>query len=602
MVRKVSSYLPTDSHMNILRPALWLLVLAGTLTACRTDTEVTDATAETVAFRRTDNAPVIVLTNEPPGLNPILTSDATSRNVWNLLFETLNDLDYNTFEDVPMLASLPKVQNEAGGGVSYSYDLDPDAKWPNGLPVTSADVVFSLKALLNPLVESGPYRPYYSMISRVIISPANERRFKVMTDEPYLLSEAAIGSLVIYPEYAFDPDGLLRDIPLDQLTDPATAERLAERNPNLAAFAERFNDPDSRRSAARLVGSGPYQLAEWTDGQRIRLTARENYWAADRSDLRYAQQPDTLDFQWIADNNTVVNGLRDELVDVVIDMDVEQFRELREDDYLSARYAFESVPSLRYFSILLNQNDPLLADPKTRRALAHAVNIDVMVDEIFGGLASRISGPILEGKSYFNEELLPLDFDPERARELLAEAGWSDTNGDGTVDREIDGQRRELSFELLTFPSPVSEGVMLIAAEGMNAIGADVEVVPQEPRALYGELNKGNFVASIFGQGRDPGPDELTQVWASTSVPPNGSNRSGFADAEADRLIRQIKVTTDADERDPLYRRFQEIVYENQPMIFLFSPDDRVLVSKRFDFEPTSISPNVAFNALELAE
>jgi len=106
----------------------------------------------------------------------------------------------------------------------------------------------------------------------------------------------------------------------------------------------------------------------------------------------------------------------------------------------------------------------------------------------------------------------------------------------------------------------------------------------------------------ILGQGFDPNPDEFTQVWASTSVPPNGTNRGGFSNAEADRLIKQIKVTLDADEREPLYRRFQEIVYENQPFIFLFSPLDRVVVSKRFEFEPKSMTPNLSFNDLEVKE
>ena len=587
--------------MNLLRFALGLLLLAGSLTACRTDADG-PATAEEVTFKRTDNAPVIVLTNEPAGLNPILTTDGTSRYVWSMMYQTLNTKDLQTYEQAPLLASLPKIQNEPGGGVSYSYDIDPDATWPNGLPITSADVVFSLKALLNPLVESGAYRPYYSMIERVIISPANERRFKVMTREPYILSQEAIGSLVIYPEYIFDPEGLLRSVSLDDFTNTARAERLAERNPNMAAFAEAFNSPEGRRTPDRVVGSGPYRLDEWVDGQRVRLVARDDYWAADRSEEAFAQGPDTLVYQWVADNNTVVNGLRDEALDVVVNLDVEQFRELRDDPFLSARYHFETVPSLKYFSILLNQNDPLLADVNTRRALAHAVDVDVIVEEMFGGLATRVSGPILQGKSYYNDDLALIPFDVEEAKRLLAEAGWADTNGDGVVDKEIDGQRRELRFELLSFPSAVAEGVSLIAAEGMKAAGADVEVVQREGRALYGQLNKGDYTASLFGQGFDPGPDELTQVWASTSVPPNGSNRSGFADAEADRLIRQIKATTNARERDPLYRRFQELVYENQPMIFLFSPDDRVLVSKRFDFEPTSISPNVAFNALELAE
>jgi peptide/nickel transport system substrate-binding protein len=97
----------------------------------------------------------------------------------------------------------------------------------------------------------------------------------------------------------------------------------------------------------------------------------------------------------------------------------------------------------------------------------------------------------------------------------------------------------------------------------------------------------------------DPNPDEFTQVWASTSVPPAGSNRSGFANKEADRLIKEIAGTMKASDRDPLYRRFQEIIYENQPMVFLFSPATRLVVSKRLKYSTTSLSPGLDFNALE---
>jgi peptide/nickel transport system substrate-binding protein len=97
----------------------------------------------------------------------------------------------------------------------------------------------------------------------------------------------------------------------------------------------------------------------------------------------------------------------------------------------------------------------------------------------------------------------------------------------------------------------------------------------------------------------EPNPDEFTQVWASNSVPPNGSNRSGFANKEADRLIKQIATTMKASDRDPLYRRFQDIIYENQPMVFLFSPAKRLVVSKRFKYSTTSLSPGLDYNAME---
>lgn len=582
---------------------LAVLVMVGSLLTCGKDAE--SGLSETdqqpaIDFKRTDNEVRVALLAEPTGIHPLLTTQSLSRYVSEQVFQTINDQDPQTFAQVPLLASVADITEEANGTVSYAYTIDPAAEWPNGLPVTAQDVVFSLKALLNPLVNAGPYRSYYSMISNVVTSPSNEKKFRVITKRPYVIAEQAIGSLWVYPEYAYDPEGWMRNVRLTDLTDPNRAERLAESSNDLKQFADFFNDTELGLDPEKIVGSGPYRVAEWQTGQRIRLERQDNYWAADREEEWLEAEPDALEFEIITDANTVGNALRDESIDAVVSLAVDQFQEFRKDEYLSARYDFLSVPSFNYFGILFNQRDPLLSDAKTRQALAYSVNVDQIVEQLFPGLAERVVGPVLPHKTYFNDALEPIPFDPDRAASLLAEAGWEDTNGNGIVDKEIDGERRELSFPLLSFPSPTSEAVAVIAAEGARAAGVDIEVVKQEPRAMMGELNKGNFVASVFGQGSFPAPDDFTQTWASTSVPPNGSNRGGFSDPEADRILARIARTTDAEARTPLYRRFQEIIYENQPAIFLFSPSDRVVVSKRFTFTPTSMSPNVNFNALEL--
>lgn len=578
------------------------LLLAASLLACRQDTsyatgETTDAPA--VAFKHTDNVARIALRAEPTSLNPWLATDANTRYVREMIFQTLNSRDPQTQESVPLLAGLPDVSKEPDGGVSYSFLIDERATWPNGLPVTAADVIFSLKAVLNPLVEAGGYRPYYDMVANVVTSPNNERRVKFITKRPYLLAEESLASIVVYPEYAYDPEGLLRNVRLADLTNPTVAKRLADRGGDLQTFADQFQDPALARDPARIVGSGPYALTSWEENQQLTLTRRDNYWAAKSDDPWLTAGPEQIVFRIIPDNATMLNALRDEAVDVVVAMSVDQFKEARNDEYLKARYDFETVQGLAFFGLLFNQNDPLLRDQQTRRALAHLTDVDALIEQLLPGLANRVVGPVLPSKTYYNDELPLIEYSLEQAEALLAEAGWSDTNGDGTVDKEIDGQREEFVLRFTTPNSPTSLAIGSLLQEWFRDAGVKLEIDQQDRRALGGILNKGDFDLFILGQGFDPNPDEFTQVWASTSVPPNGSNRGGFSNAEADRLIKQIKVTLDADERDPLYRRFQEIIYENQPMIFLFSPLDRVVVSKRFEFEPKSSSPNLNFNALE---
>ena len=231
------------------------------------------------------------------------------------------------------------------------------------------------------------------------------------------------------------------------------------------------------------------------------------------------------------------------------------------------------------------------------------VNVDVLIDQLFpGGLATRVVGPVLPNRGYYNTALDPVDYDPEAASTALAEAGWSDTNGNGTLDKEIDGKRTEFAFDFLIFPSSTSESIGTLIAEWAAQVGIEINVVAKDPRALYAQLNGGDFSSALIGQSFSASVDDFTQGWASSSLPPEGSNRGAFANQEADRLLRQIRVTLDENERLPLYQRFQEIVHEEQPMIFLFSPRERLVVSRRLEFTPLPTTPNLLFNDIRFVK
>ena len=577
------------------------LVLGLALFGCGADPAATVAgEPAAVSFKHNDNVLRVGMRQQPVTLNPVQTPQATARYVRELIFQTLTSMDPETYEQVPQVASVADKRREANGAYSYSYVIDPEARWPNGLPITAADVIFSLKALMNPLVNSGPYRPYYTNVESIVTSPNNERRFRVMTRQPYVLAEQAIGSLTVLPEYHYDPDKLLRNVRLGDLTDARRAERLAETDANLQAFAEAFNQPETGTDPAQLIGSGPYRLTEWVSGERLTLERRDDYWAADARSEWLRAEPERIEFTFIPDPQTMATALRDEALDVATDLTAGKFRELRDDPYLTARYDFATVPGMNYFGILLNQQGGIFGDLTTRRAIARLVDVDAIIEQLFpGGLARRVTGPVLADKEYYTD-LGAVPYAPDEAAALLAEAGWADTNGDGTLDKEFDGARREFVVDFMVFPSPESEAIGALVAEWMREVGVTVNVAVTPPRQLYGNLDKGDFTMSLFGLSMDPNPDEFTQVWASTSVPPNGSNRSGFANAEADRLIRQIARTVDEEERLPLYQRFQEIIHEEQPLVFLLSPATRLVLSKRFRYGTTPLAPGVRFGAFTL--
>ncbi|MGB3801557.1 MAG: ABC transporter substrate-binding protein [Lewinella sp.] len=557
-------------------------------------------TSEFPASRNTEEVR-IVLKAEPPTLNPLLSVRSDTRYVAEHIFQTLNHQDPQTYELNPALASVPTVTSLPDGGIAYDYRLDSMARWPNGSRVTFDDVVFSLKAMLNPLViDAGPYRGYYSMISDVVMTGTDSLAFRVITKRPYVLSAEAIGDMYVFPRYAYDPDGLMDEVSISALTDSESADSISEANANMRRFADDFSLRESGNDPEGIVGSGPYRLESWKSGQRIRLRLRQDYWAKDRKEEYLTAVPEVLTFEIMSENTTTANALRDQFVDVVIDMPIDQFLVLREEEYLKPIYDFVSIPSYKFYSILFNQNEPILSDSLTRRGLAHMVDVDLLIQNFFPGLAQRITGPVLPSKEYYNNELVPITFDLDKTRKLLAEAGWSDTDGNGILDRQVNGDKQELSFDLLTFTNPVMEGICLYIAQTAAKVGVDIQVIRQESRTLVDKLNTGQFTASFYGLQFEPNPNDFTQGWHSTSVPPSGTNRGYFHNTEADSLIRQIAATTDSVARAPLYHRFQQIVYENQPMIFLYSPNATLVIAKRLDYSLTPLAPNLYFNAIRV--
>lgn len=578
--------------------ALFFFLLFG---SCRQDskhtTGETSVDPATLNFKRSENTLYLNLAAEPRSLNPLLTVQGYDRYIHEQILQSLNGQDPFTFQPVPLLAGLPEVIPNDKNGMDYIYEIQEKATWPNGTPVTAADVVFSLKVLFNPLVNAAPYRPYFDMISNVVLSPANERRIKIETKQAYILSQAAIGSLQIYPEYAYDPDGLLKNIRLSDLLNPNTAQKLAETKEELQKFAEQFNDAAWGREPSKVVGSGPYQLVKWEAGQTIRLEKRPDYWAKDSKETLLQAGPDAIVYNFIRDGVTVANAIRSQEIDAASEIETALFQEMQTESTTSNFYNLPTVPGYKYYSLLLNTQDPKLADKRTRKALAHLVDIDNIIQNLYGGMAQRISSPILPQKDYYNQDLAPIPYSPEKAASLLAEAGWIDSNGNGTLDKTIQGDLQELELEIMSFSSEISKNIALLLQESAAGVGVKININILEPKTLVGRLNSGDYHIATMGAGSDPGLDDLTQVWSTKSVPPAGTNRTRFGNAESDRVINQIRSTLNEKDRHTLYQQIQTIIYNEQPMIFLFAPDERMAISKRFKTEPTSIAPGYKANS-----
>ncbi|MCB0550888.1 MAG: hypothetical protein KDD19_25185 [Phaeodactylibacter sp.] len=598
-----------------IRSISLLAILFLLLAACKGDKKPQEETIDPSIFKNQDNTVYTRLPAEPDRLNMLLSTNVYARVVNEQLFLYLLHFDPKTLELTPQLAkSRPSIEEITEGpyqgGVAYTFEIHEEAAWDNGQPITGKDFEFTLKALFNPKVNAANIRAYLDYIRDIEIDAGNPRKFTVLTDKKYIIGETAVSNIPILPEYVYDPNGWMKNVPLNHLTDTAYVSQLtgpavpngqlAQESQAVQDFADAFNSPQYSREKGFIVGSGPYEFEEWVTGQRIVLNRKKGWWGdklADRFPLLQAY-PEKLSFLIIPDQSAAVTALKDQQIDVTGQIDAKDFVDLRENEMVNQLYNLHTPSSLVYYFVAMNNKKPRLADKRVRRALAHLVDVPALIEDLFYGLAERTVGPFHPAKSYYNKGLAPIEYNPEKARALLAEAGWEDTNGNGIVDKEINGELVEMELEYkVSSAGKFANSQALLFQNDAKKAGVKVNIVAKEFTVLIDDAKKRDYELYSGAWAQDPVIDDPKQLWHSESDTPDGGNRVSFSNAEADRLIEEIRVALDEDKRYQLYQEFQELIYEEQPYIFLFAPLERIAISKRFKAEPTARRPGYLVNS-----
>lgn len=578
--------------MNNCTRFLTLLLVLLSLSACRTEPE---EEVPAVEFKRTENVVTVRLPAEPAKLNPLLYRSGYESQVFEHIFQYLMDFSYEeTSELVPILVTgrprqSPITEGPNAGGTRYEFELRPEARWDNGEPVTARDVEFTMKAIFNPTMPTQRIRAFLEFFRGMELDPENPRKFTFVTGNPYVLAEEVLSNLVIIPSYIYDPKNILENYSLDQFLG-AEAERLKENDAALQEFTDEFNKPEYSRE--KLVGSGAYRLKEWQAGQRIVLERKENWWAADLSGGQFRDGPEELVFLPIADNAAMNASLLDEGFDVSSQVDSRTFLDLQENESVAARYNFLTSPTYQTYFMAINTDSPKLTDRRVRRAIAHTIDIDEVIDKLFFGFAEPSHGLIDSKRSYYNKDLPIIRQDFTRAKELLAEAGWTDSNGNGTVDKVIDGEltELELTYGTSTGSNYGNKFARYLQQEAAKA-GISVTPAPQDARQLSKSVVSKEYELAGRALNWYPFPHDLRQVLHSEADVVGGYNYMGFGNEESDRILEDIQKTTDRAELDRLYKQLQKMMYDETIMAAVFNPQNRVVIHKRFDARAVPKSP-----------
>ncbi|MEL7020941.1 MAG: ABC transporter substrate-binding protein [Bacteroidota bacterium] len=572
-------------------------------TDCRTDPDHKESEVTALDFKHKDNVVYVRLRADADNLHPYIATSTYAQQVYQHIFPYLL---YFSPEDASLEPVLVKERAQVEevtegpykGSLSYTFELLDEAQWDNGQTVTAADVIFSFKAMFTNTWPNQRARGTYEFVDHIETYPNNPKRFTFYTRDRYILSEVQLSTISILPAYVYDPKNILADFALADLMDADHKFSDAEMT-RLQEFGDNFVSPKYQREADFVIGCGPYKLENWETKQRIILKKKDNWWGdklADKYPMLEAK-PKEIYYKIISDQTTAVAALRDQEVDAIDQIQPQDYLKLKKDERINAFYDLDATVRLAGYGTAFNMRRTKLQQKEVRRALTHLFDIDNIMSNILYDMGEPINSPIHPTKSYYNRDLPAIPFDLAEAKKLLAAAGWSDSNGNGIVDKEIDGEQVELEVEYLV-SSSIEEQIAILFQNSAAEVQVGVNIVKKEFVTKLDDLRKHNFDLVATGWRNYPMLYDPYSSFHSESAVAKGGNYSGISIEKLDQLIADIRSEIDEEKRNKLYADFQKLIYDEQPIVFLFSPLNPMATSKRFDGKQSSIGYYV--NTFEL--
>lgn len=528
---------------------------------------------------------VLGIITEPDNLNPFMGISAYALYINPLLYQSLTVIDNITTQEKPLLAeALPIVSED---GLRYTYQIRQDAVWDNGSPILAEDVVFTLKAVLHPYTNTGTYKPYYNNISNIELYSDNPRKMTFVLKEKYILSQYSIGSMPILPRYIYDEKNRMSKFSFEEVIE---GKEKLKNNADFMQFAEEFNSPTRLREPKYLTGSGAYLLEKWETQQQLVFKRKTNWWGYKHSNEHAAFQayPDKIIYKITNTVNTAITEMKAGNIDAIYGIPPKDFEEAKENDIMKRHFNFYTNTQYAFLYIGLNNlpknnTNPALAEVKVRRALAYLTDVDKILEKIYYGYGKRIANlGLTNNKEMYSLDFKLISYNFEKAQKLLDESGWKDSNNDGIRDKIINGKKYDLSLDFITVTGSVTtQNIALMIQQSAKPAGIKINLISQEGNVFIQRLRNRDFDMYISAWSVPPTPFDAHQIFHSKSIDVS-SNFVGFSNFEADKLIDEIRVELNPEKRKKLYYKLQEIIYEQQPYIFLWQPKERLIIHKRF--------------------
>lgn len=583
------------SQQICLRPInLFLVLLIFLAAACVSDPKTDKAATASIV----NNTVSVGLVAEPAILNPILSPRSNERTVYRHIFYGL--LTFDPQKDgrlMPLLAKAPPIieditEGPFTGGKRYTYEIREEAQWADGKPVLASDYIFTLKIVANPHVETA-WRSLLNDIGDVEIDPTNPRKFTVLTKFCKIQQNETLGTAEIFPAHIYDPTNLMKDIPLADLMDSKKSASM-KTNTDLKKFAEQFSSPKFSRNPAGVSGAGPYQLTSFKSKEQLVITKKKNWWGdrLSKTESLFQANPEKITYKMVPDVTTAIAMLKDGELDLMGEITSDLFVELKNGTIGQEKLNFASPDVPIMYFMALNTQRPTIGDKRVRQAIRHLIDLDQYIQDNLGGYGTRITSPYPKDKAFYHHDLPIPALDLEKAKQLLGEAGWTDANSDGVREKIVNGKKRNLDVEVKIRPQSVDGNkVVQIMQANAKKIGMNINIVHKESTSIRKQdVPAGNYDIIVGGIAFTA--SELvnsTPYFHTSQIPPKGRNYGRFGNAKTDALLEAIANNcNDTDARNQAYKEFQEILYDECPLIMLFALQERIAINKRFDNVVTS--------------
>lgn len=501
---------------------------------------------------------VSAISSQTKNMNYMINNESLVSSIWSQCYDSLAERNYEhpeVFE--PMLAENWTLSEDK---LTYTIKLKKGVLWHdftdpvngkvwNDVEVTAHDFKFYVDVIKNKDTDCAPIRTYMMDLEKIEV--ISDYEFKVYWKKKYFLSESMTLGLQPLPKHLYHA----YEGPFD---------------------GKRFNDDHQRNRI--VVGCGPYRFEGWKKGQRIILKRWEKYYGA-----KYGIAPPISDLvlEVIPNPNTQFQALTSGSIDdmgLTPDQWINNSKLPAFDPKTGSLVRFK-YPRRMYRYIGYNLTKPIFQDKRVRQALTHLVDRERIIKEVYHDLARLITGNFFIDTAYNDKSIKPYPFSIEKAKELFKAAGWTDSDGDGILDKS--GQKFQFSI-LAPNNSPSYDKMLPMIKEDMAKAGVIMDIKNVEWSVFVQALGKKKFEACICGWAMGLESDPY-QLWHSSQADViESSNHVSFKNKKADEIIKEIRVCFDLDKRIKLCHEFHKILHEEQPYTFLFSPYALIAQSKRY--------------------